>query len=466
MDRNVVLLCLDSARADVFQEVATRLSKRTDVRFSQCRAGSSWSAPSHATMFTGSLPHQHGVHTHDKSFTDLDRSDTFLGELPGYTSIGISANVFISSAYGFDRWFDQFSEVSTGRRFTNGIDPNAFYVDSERTGLSRYLGFLRAALGSQAPIRSLLNGVLGTVNVLTRDASIPKLLDDGATTIVREAKRRTDSASEPYFLFANLEDTHIPHRPVWGYDRELYDAPWDWSTSEKTIWEVVADIENQPEYLRRFRELYAASTDYVDRTLDSLVEYLLAESERETTVIVTADHGENLGTAEDERLLGHKSSLSEGVLHVPFVLINPPEGYASHEPNYFSHLDLSTLIPALARGETPDVFRERVPAEIIGMSPGPDPPAAYDYWDRAIRCVYEGERKWVWDSLGEKRRFSLDRDRPSWQRLLEEAATVPDWANEMFDASLEETKQRAQSASESVDVSESTEQRLEDLGYK
>ncbi|MFB6189551.1 MAG: sulfatase, partial [Halapricum sp.] len=225
MTRNVVVFCLDSARKDVFDAAVSRLSERADVSFEQCRAASSWSSPSHASMFTGRLPSEHGVHVHDRSFSKLDRSETFLDEMPDHEAIGISANVFVSSTYGFDSWFDEFVEVSTGKRFTDGIDPNAFYVESDATGLRRHASFVRASLADDHPLASLANGTLATLNVLTRDAPIPKLLDEGANTIVRESKRLTDAATEPFFLFTNLEDTHMPHRPVWGYDREAYGAP-------------------------------------------------------------------------------------------------------------------------------------------------------------------------------------------------------------------------------------------------
>jgi len=467
MTRNVVLFCLDSTRRDVFESSATRLSERADVTYTQCRAASSWSTPSHASMFTGLLPHQHGVHTHDRYFDAIPRDQTFLGDIPDHEAIGISANVFASSSYGFDTWFDRFVEVSTGKRFIGGIDPNAFYVDSDATGLRRHAAFVRAALGSDSPLQSLANGTLATINVLSRDAPIPKLLDDGASTVVRESKHLTDAAEEPYFLFINLEDTHMPHRPVWSYDGDSYDAPADFSTDEATIWDIVEDPDGHGTYLQRFRDLYAASTAYVDQKLDALIDSLRARSDHKTTFIVTGDHGENLGTEEDEHLLGHKSSLSEGVLHVPLLVINPPEGFDTTVKEYVSHLELSTLIPALARGESPDITRERVPAEILGMSPGPKMPEEYDYdyWDRAIRCVYEGESKWVWDSEGGRECFDIDHDRPCWQSVAGTDASLPEWTGEYYDDDIETAKHEAKESTSDKEVDASTEQRLKDLGY-
>jgi hypothetical protein len=43
-------------------------------------------------MMTGELPHQHGIHTHNRDFSSLERDDTFLSRLPNHDTIGVSAN--------------------------------------------------------------------------------------------------------------------------------------------------------------------------------------------------------------------------------------------------------------------------------------------------------------------------------------------------------------------------------------
>src|SRR6056297_3190608 len=102
---NVVLLCLDSVRKDFFDEYAPRLRERADLEFDQCRAASGWSVPSHASMMTGTLPHQHGIHVYNRDFSGLHRDETWLGELPRHRALGASANVYASDAFGFDGVF-------------------------------------------------------------------------------------------------------------------------------------------------------------------------------------------------------------------------------------------------------------------------------------------------------------------------------------------------------------------------
>jgi hypothetical protein len=45
-------------------------------------------------MLTGTLPHKHGVHTHNFDFSTIDTEETFLGPLEDYETIGVSANEF------------------------------------------------------------------------------------------------------------------------------------------------------------------------------------------------------------------------------------------------------------------------------------------------------------------------------------------------------------------------------------
>ncbi|WP_254524525.1 sulfatase-like hydrolase/transferase [Natrinema caseinilyticum] len=473
MTRNVVLICLDTVRKDYFDDYAPRLQELASVSFEQCRAASGWSTPSHASILTGALPHQHGIHTHNRDFADLSRSDTFLADIPDHTALGASANVYASSTFGFDAVFDRYSDIAPHRRFPDGMDMEKFIQDRDEDGVRRYLEFLRAALRHDHTLESLGNGVLFKANDLFRRAPVPKVLDDGASIVSSEGRSMVDSTEGPFFLFTNFMDAHGPVHHVLGYDRNLHSAPNDWTSFAFDDWEiniegVSADHEQD---IRYHRELYGAAIDYLDRTVASFIAEIQRQTDRETTFVVTADHGENLAYPEDDDLFGHTSSLTESLLHVPCYLINPPEGYEPTEPSYFSHLELGDLIVGLANDETPSLFRERVPAELIGVSIGGPPggPEEYRYWDRMLRCAYDGERKYVWDSLGASRKYEIDHERPCWQRRANnDDVAIPSWARAFFDVEIRAYKERAQAIETDTDqdVDATVERRLEELGYR
>jgi arylsulfatase A-like enzyme len=482
MTRNVVLVCLDTVRKDFFDDYAPRLRERADVSFEQCRAASAWSTPSHASMFTGRLPHQHGVHTHALDFTVLDREETFLGDLPDHRSVGVSANVYAGSAYGFDTLFDDFLDVSRYHRFPDGLDPSAFIREHGEQGLATYTELLRHVSESDSPLKSLANVALFRANDLVRHGPLgdwPELFDDGATVALREARKRFDDSERPFVGFLNLMDAHEPHRATRGYDDLLHEVPATWTTEEFDNGDVVADPEAFTEDLEHYRALYGTAVDYLDRKVVQFIDRVQATTERETTFVVTADHGENLGTETDEGLFGHLASLSEGVLHVPLCIVNAPGGddrdggYPETVDDYVSHLRLRDLLVGLANGETPDVTAERIPAEVVGLTPNNADVFERDpaYWDRMIRCVYDGEAKTVWDSEGGVDVYDLDHGRPCWQSRRESGEseemtpTVPEWAHDLFDADVETYKREARADDHQRAVDDDARGRLEDLGY-
>lgn len=485
--RNILILCLDTVRKDYFDRYAPRLQSRADISFEQCRAASSWSVPSHASMLTGRLPHAHGVHAHQHRFNRIDESDTFLGELPDHRTIGASANIYAGSAFGFDSFFDEFVDVSREQRYPNGLDVAEFMRDRPDSGLRRYFDVMRASSKHEQPLASVYNAICLQLDVLTRHAplDVPVPFDDGARILKREITTRIRTSEEPFVLFANFMDAHEPHRDVVHYDRDHYAVPRGWNSQDLDNWDVIdsarntapsqpaqSSDENVDRSVSRYRELYGAAIEYLDRIVTALIDDVLSLTERDTTVIVTADHGENLAYSADENLFGHVASVSESVLHVPLLVIDPPETDLDREEDFTSHLSLRRLVTDLARGKVPDITESRVPAEVIGLPPGNEPLLNDDpeYWDRMLRCVYKGQQKYVWDTLDERSEYTITPLRPCWQRRVRDDVTLPSWATSEFDRSSEtyrqelETKDPSDSIGEDVD--ETVERRLEDLGYR
>ncbi|MFC5366377.1 sulfatase-like hydrolase/transferase [Salinirubrum litoreum] len=488
--RNVVLICLDTVRKDFFDEHAPRIRARADRSYEQCRAASSWSIPSHASMMTGALPHQHGVHDHNRDFSGITESATFLADLPDHHTTGVSANVYASSGFGFDRMFDDFRDVSPDSRFPEGIHVGRFGYEHKGEGPKKFLSFAKACATHDHPIESFLNGAAVELDKALASLPVPKLLDEGASIIAREGVKTAESCPQPFFMFTNFMDAHAPLRHVRGYDRSLHDAPNTWSTADYDKWELNRDkaegLERNREHVENHRGLYRAAIDYLDRTVVEFIDDVQAATDHETTFVITADHGENLGFPADDYLVGHDSSLSEGLLHVPLYVVNAPEDAVSDEEmpdggtteggpggdttlvsEYVSHLQLGDLLVGLAHDEVPDVTRERIPAELIGSSIA-QPPENPEFWNRMLRCVYDGTEKIEWDSLGESSRVRLDPGRPCWQERVESdvGGVVEELESEFFDEEITAYKRRAEGAEgEGVDVDEATADRLADLGY-
>jgi arylsulfatase A-like enzyme len=428
-ERNVALVCLEAVRADAFAVHAERLASLADVTFAECRAASSWSVPSHASMFTGRLPHEHGVHAFAPDCSALDRSETFLGDID-HQAVGVSANVYAGSPHGFDTWFDSFVDVDPKRRYPWGFDAESFRADYEGV-LPRPVGAVAAALRHDHPVASLANLAALRLRDRAEGSDRPVPFEDGMRVVERAVDRELAGAREPWFLFVDAMDAHSPHRELDLPEFADLALPGGWSFAELDKPAYLREPDQHAADMDHLRACYDASIRYLDRRVAALAERLVEGTDRPTTVVVTAGHGEHLRYPGDEGRLGHVGSLGEGLLRVPLVLVNSPEGYPKRVERPISHLALPDLLVALARGETPDVSTGRTVAEVVGPAPGSDglegvPPGE---WDRAIRCAIDGTAKFCWDSLGNRRRYEVtgpnDQSDP-------EVAPPPDWGRDRF----------------------------------
>lgn len=474
--RNVIFIVLDSVRKDYFEQYAPQIQERSDVSFSQCRAASSWSVPSHASMLTGLLPHQHEVHADsfakDVTFADL-KGETFIDELDGYQKIGLSANPYVNSSFRFDMFFDEFHDyVSHGSVFPEGLSPYTFNEQTTKSGLRKKSALFRACLSHKHPTRSLLNVLWNELDVDISEYPVPDLFDDGARPITKDALRLTTPHEEPIFLFINLMDGHSPFKNNFRYDQSLYSVPNSWCSNSLHNWEINKDKKGTEEYFRNYRALYGAAIDHMDRHVGQLIDSVQSESKRETTVIVTADHGNNLGYPAEDGLIHHTGSVSEGITHVPLEIVNPPKGYPNTVSNLYSHLSIPALIKDIAKDRS---FNERdringVPVETIGLSGTGDPrnyrkfeKGEFRYWNRMIRCLYVGNEKFEWDTIGGGFRYRLDEKRPCWQEQIEEGIEGVD-ESDHFDVPAVEYKKSVSSETE-VQQTEADLGRLKQLGY-
>ena len=123
---DVVVVVLDTTRADHvsaygyarpttpgFDAFAARA-----ILFERAYATSSWTVPSHASLFTGLYPIQHGA---TQEHTRLDEGASTLAEVlgaNGYRTFAVSANPLVSIKSGLARGFDEFVETWRAKRDT------------------------------------------------------------------------------------------------------------------------------------------------------------------------------------------------------------------------------------------------------------------------------------------------------------------------------------------------------------
>jgi arylsulfatase A-like enzyme len=322
---NVLLIVYDTARADAFEPygappgatpVARQLASRGQAH--RAFAAAPWTIPSHAAMFSGVLPGAAGMPGPDPENMVSDARQAIprlAGQwLPsvlsaaGYQTSGISMNGQVSGWTGFDMGFSQFSHPA-GERWCR--------APAGRAG--RALRAWRASAD---------DGAAGVEQMLRAWASGPR--------------------QQPFFWFVNLIECHSPYQPARPYNPL---PPWNRLRAATeaqrylqnlAMWSASCGHLSVPaDALERMRRLYAGAIRLLDswlgRVLEAFDQHHLLE---ETIVIVTSDHGENLGEAG---LMGHVFSLDDRLIRVPFLVQGPA---AAIPGPLFSLVDLPAWIAA------------------------------------------------------------------------------------------------------------------------
>jgi hypothetical protein len=457
---SVVVICLDSVRKDYFDRYANKIQRMSDFSMSECRSGSSWSVPSHASFLTGRLPSEHGIHTDNIDFSTVDKREVLTGALDKHHSVCVSANQFTTSEFGFDTWFDSCYTITKGRHFTEGIDAK------NSSGIKNHI---HRTVKSSNQLKGLVNGVLLKLDTLSDGANVTGFLDDGCIPISKKALDVAEEQQESVFMFLNFMEGHLPHRLFRGMDKEQFDLSPSWNSNSFDHWEYNeserAELHKFDNDVRKFREFYAAAIEYLDRRVSTLIERLKKTLNDEVIAIITADHGENLGGEHDRYLMEHTGALTEGLLHVPFEVVNSPIEINGTDSR-FSLCELPDLVTAIIDESDYTVGNQTVSAELLGEGLHLGSKKS-EHWNRAIRCRYKsGGEKVEWDTLGNSYRVAVNVKGPSTEAIVKQEVKIDEKLQNEFGTELQSYKEQLTEENQgSKEVSEVTESRLSELGY-
>jgi arylsulfatase A-like enzyme len=309
---NVVLIVLDTVRAASLslygypRGTSSHLDEfaTTGAVFEHAMATSSWTLPSHASMFTGRLPHELSADW----LTPLDRTHQTLAEsfaARGYATGGFVANLlYAAEASGLNRGFTRYSD----------FPPSIGTVIRQSLLLRPVVNRIRDAMGH-------------TDHLVTKPA--------GAVTDEFSTWLDGYESTQPFFAFLNYFDAHEPYRSP---------APFD-MTGGRT-----PDLSNRrrwtPQEIQQSRDAYDSAITYIDEEVSNVISHLEQRNLLDNTLIViTSDHGEQFG---EHGLFDHGNSLYRASLEVPLVIRLPgkvPAGLRVREP--VSLIDLSATIMGL-----------------------------------------------------------------------------------------------------------------------
>jgi arylsulfatase A-like enzyme len=316
---SVIFILLDTTRADRFgawgnprpTTPALDHLAAEGVRFVRHHANSHSTRSSMPQLMSGRYFHpnvlarfEEDAHPREMSFQHADPTAVLLPALfagAGYTTIGISAHTWVAAESALGRPFTSFELLP----FTN-----------------------EEAHGDARPLV---------------DRAI--------------AAWRARTPGQPVFLYLHFMDMHMPRRlpeaeprfPVPGYDwRSRFRASGEPDFGrERRRWvrEDAADFTAADR--AHFAAVYDTRLQYTDEQLARLFA-VVREADptlRDTLVVVTADHGEELG---EEGRTDHSDSLADGVQHVPWLVAGAGVPGGQQCTGRTEHVDvLPTLVAVL-----------------------------------------------------------------------------------------------------------------------
>jgi len=293
---DLLLLLVDTLRADHLGCYGYRASAETSptldslatsgVLFERAYAQWTRTAPSHATLFSGRYPHQHGLIANGQRLPErLPLLAESLSEA-GYRSVAFLSNPFLGRRYGFDRGFDLFVEASD--LALAGSPPAAWL---RRLPLIRLLDRLR----DEEPVTAM------AIEWLQRH---PRGAGDA-----------------PRALVVQWVDPHMPYRPPRRLLRHFAPAPYQ-GELRGTRAQIDAINEGRLALDDADAAHMVARYDAEIRHVDDAIGRLLAAWRRAASggslVAMTADHGENMH--EHSQSFRHPPHVHDSLARVPWLL--------------------------------------------------------------------------------------------------------------------------------------------------
>ena len=349
---NILFIVWDACRYDYAHSHAETFADLTanNLNFANAITPATWSLPSHASLFSGEYPASHGSSLITDRINASPLTDSLRAD--GYTCYSVSGNSFASHRTGFHDSFDDTYYTQGEEPFLDALGIYS-HVMKKRADSTSAAGIaydtLRAALAHDQPIRSLVNlaavGAGRTASKVDMLQRIPSPIfsdltgynfsEEQHTSKIEDLLEKETEIDDPFFIFTNYVTTHRPYKPapvlqekhlgerlpreeIVRLNRDIA-APWDFIERLETTNVDESDIE-------QVRGLYAGEVETADAHLNRLLETLEREGLRDDTLlIITADHGENLGEVDamGRQRMGHEASMSEHLLRVPLIIAHP-----------------------------------------------------------------------------------------------------------------------------------------------
>ncbi|AKA48373.1 hypothetical protein IX51_03880 [uncultured archaeon] len=364
---NIVLVVLDTLRRSTLYDqinstVAFKKIANDGVLYDNAISPASWTVPSHASIFSGLYPSEHGVHRRQEEgvMESMDRAHSMKDTLPermysaGYETTSLHANVLLSGGSGFDVGFDNclsigpFEWISAAGKSIKDILGD---VDTQTSAALKHL-ILNLKFDE---IRKILS-INSSLRKQLKAKNFP--VDKGGTDIVETAT--TYLKNSPSFVFMNFMESHGPH------DRLPSNVLlWERKLTKRTIEDYTGDRPFKGKEVQRYRRSYHNSVQVMDTQLSKLVRKLEEKDlYDDTLLVITSDHGEAL---KENKFVGHGVFLHNTLINIPLMIKYPQSKKFKVENGYQTTIDMRDFLTVWSNGnKIPFPSRDVVFSEEFG----------------------------------------------------------------------------------------------------
>lgn len=325
---NIIFIVLDTFRDDYTKKWIPDFRRYEFKYYDNTISASPWTAPSHASIFTGVYPITHGTHNRPVKgwknfrFRSSARSLSFLKNLKetGYSTYLFSANFMISPVFGYID-FDYNLNINIDYEITRKIealdikklkDIMIKHRFSRKESIKEIIRNKDFKLLSKAGRYYILKRVVKLLYL----AKYPELRkypkEKGVSIFIKKIRSLKDH--KPKFIFMNLMEVHEPYTKGGGF---TLDKMENWKRGR-------IKLKNVVKWRRKYREHSIYLINKVYNLLDTLMANNLF---RDSLIIITSDHGQLLG---EYSKLGHGVFLYNELIRVP-LLIKYPDKYSIKE---------------------------------------------------------------------------------------------------------------------------------------
>jgi arylsulfatase A-like enzyme len=404
---NILLVVMDCARFDYLsaygypRPTTPHLERLAagGVLFENAFAAAPWTPPSHASLFTGTYPSRHGVDVNENLF--LSEQNRTLAEIladQGYRTFGVLPDVHLSNVRGFHKGFQDYNELW-----------RIPYLYPEYDWL-----------------KCLVWNILCGRDRRTRYTN----------TIMKRWLKANYSETEPFFIFVNYKAAHNSYHHIpWMFRRKFETKAPGIDMKKVTYYSakggysyMARQLELTNEEFRLVQSWYAGAVAYLDSRIGEMVQYLKTLGAYENTLIViTADHGENLG---EHHLAYHLFCLYDTLLHVPLLMSCPallPHGrrvpglvsLTDVVPTILEVLELeenldtqgTSLVPFDGRTYHEQIFAEfGRPHYMLKRLPERFPGHDFSAFDKGLQCIRTKDHKLIVGTDGAEELYDLQAD--------------------------------------------------------